>query len=130
VPLVSIYTIFPPLLGIMYILFIKGKDDIISILVIMAYLLLYEINFSLTPFTTLIIFYILNHFLHGIFPKIFDCEKCLYLIHITIAYIGYFVLMYIFSLATNTPYISIHYTVLIYYILLEFIISLLVIDNE
>jgi hypothetical protein len=67
--------------------------------------------------------------LDGVFPKIVDCVRCLYLIHIGVAYIGYFILMYVLSFTLNLEYMSMSYFIFIYYIVIETIISMLVIDE-
>lgn len=128
-PIISIYTIFPPLLGILYILFIKKHNDGAYLFIITAYLLLYDINFSLIPFSSILSFFLLKHLLSKYFTKIVDCEKCLYVVYIASAYIGYFSIIYIISLVANLEYIPIKYLSILYYIGIESIISVFVINE-
>jgi len=128
-PISPMFIMLPPLIGITYMVFIEKYKNGFYIFIITFYLLLHDINFSLIPFSSIMIFFILRNISLESLEKATNCKKCLYLIKILSIYFGYFACMYIISFIANMPYITINYSMVLYYIAIEFLISIIIFNE-
>jgi len=119
----SIYLFLPPLLGVLFFLFIQAfkKEDLLSIILIVFSLLVFESEKGYLLFTTVIYFALL---LKLVLPKIeqnFNCKVCTNVSIVLLSYIGFYLFTSVLSSIFLLPLPEINYYV-IYYIIIEFLI--------
>ena len=119
----SIYLFLPPLLGVLFFLFIKAfkKEDLLSIILIVFSILVFESEKGYLLFTTVIYFALV---LKLILPKIeqsFNCNVCIKISIVLLAYVGFYFFTSIVSSIFLLPMPAINYYI-IYYIVIEFLI--------
>ncbi|WP_373070940.1 hypothetical protein [Sulfurimonas sp.] len=119
----SIYLFLPPLLGVLFFLFLEAfkKENLLSIVLVVFSILVYESEKGYLLFSTVIYFALVLKF---ILPKIeqnFNCKVCTKVSIILLAYIGFYFFTSILSSIFLLPMPSISYYV-IYYIVIEFLI--------
>ncbi len=123
----SIYPLLPPLLAVLFVLFIKALDkkDMVSLVLVSLCLIIFEVNYGYILFSTIFYFYIIHKF---ILPKIqqnFNCYACVRILYVLLAYIGYFFFLLLVSKIFLLPEPNINYYI-VYYIVIEFfLVSLL-----
>ncbi len=122
----TIYLALPPLLAVLFFFFIKlyEKNDLVSFLYILIFLIVYEASYGYLTLSVLIYFLLLYYFIMPLIKKIFTCKVCIHFLHVVFVYIGFWlynVLLYtIFWLPI--PPIDM-YT--IFYIVIEFLVIVL-----
>jgi hypothetical protein len=119
----SIYLFLPPLLGVLFFLFIRAfkKEDLLSIILVVFSILVFESENGYLLFSTVIFFALTLKF---ILPKIeqnFNCSVCVKVSIVLLAYIGFYFFSSILASIFLLPMPSIDYYV-IYYIVIEFLI--------
>ena len=121
----SIYYLLPPMFGILAILVFNAldEDDRYFLFMLLVVLLFFESNRNLLLFSTTLFLIISYYYFVPIIKDITICQKCLYPLYISLAYIGYFLFTLVLSFILNSNYISIDYVV-IYYILIEIFLAL------
>ncbi|QFR49277.1 hypothetical protein FJR48_05860 [Sulfurimonas lithotrophica] len=119
----SIYLFLPPLLGVLFFLFIQAfrKEDLLAIILVVFSILVFESEKGYLLFTTVIYFALT---LKLILPKIeqnFNCKVCVNISIVLLAYIGFYFFTSVLSSIFLLPMPAINYYV-IYYIVIEFLI--------
>ncbi len=119
----SIYLFLPPLLGVLFLFFIKflKKDDFIAVFLVMFCLLVFESEKGYLLFSTIIYFGLVYKF---VLPKIeqnFNCNPCIKISIVMLAYIGFYFFNLLMSSIFLVPLVGISYYI-IYYIVIEFLI--------
>jgi len=123
----GIYLFLPPLLAILFILFVKAlkKQDSIFILLVALCLIIFEAENDYVLFSTIIYFSIIYKY---VMPKIvqnISCNSCIKIATVLLVYIGFFIFNTILSNVFLLPMPNMNYYI-IYYIVIEFfIVSLL-----
>jgi len=123
----SIYPLLPPLLAVLFVLFIKAlnKKDVAALGLVSLCLIVFEVNYGYILFSTIFYFYTIHKF---ILPKIqqnFNCYACIRILYVLLAYIGYFLFLLLISKIFLLPEPNIDYYI-VYYIVIEFfLVSLL-----
>ena len=117
----SMNPFFPPLLAVLYILFIKALDkkDLISLLFVVICLIVFEVNYGYMLFSSVIYFYILYKI---IMPKIAQnssCSVCIRMFSVILVYLGYFLFLTLLANVFLLPQPSLNYYI-VYYIVIEF----------
>jgi hypothetical protein len=126
VGLSSVYLLLPPLFGLLFVLFIRAldRDDFFTLILISLMLMLYEVEKGYLLISSLVFFGLVYQFAVPKLRQYIDCQWCLTLIYILIAYFGF----WIFSLMMSkifwmeAPAIDWHIMV---YVLFEFIVAVL-----
>ncbi len=119
----TIYLFLPPLFGVLFFYFIRSldKQDISLLFLVVALLLIYEADKGYLFLSSLVYFSFLYKFILPKLEQVIECRRCLHLIYIILAYIGYWLfsllLQQVFwlELATIDWYI-------VWYILFEFLL--------
>jgi len=123
----SIYLFLPPLLAVLFVLFLKAmnRDDFLLLMLISFCLLLFEANKGYLIFSTIIYFALVYKF---VMPKIiqnFSCTSCIRIASVLLAYVGYYIYLIVVSNIFLLPMPELNFYIL-YYMLIEFfIVSLL-----
>ncbi len=123
----TIYPFLPPLLGVLFVLFIKALDreDIFALALISFCLLVFEANNGYLFFSSIFYFYIAAKFLLPKVEQNFNCYSCIKIMYVLMAYIGYFFFLMLLSKIFLLPEQHMDYYI-IYYIVIEFfLVSLL-----
>ena len=119
----SIYLFLPPLLGVLFLLFIRSmdNDDSIAIFLVVFCIMVFESEKGYLLFSIAIYFALVYKF---VLPKLhqnFSCPPCIKISVVLLAYIGFYFFGSMISNVFLTPMPSINYYV-IYYIIIEFLI--------
>jgi len=119
----SIYLFLPPMLAVLFFLFIQAfrKDDLLSIILIVFSILVFESEKGYLLFTTVIYFALV---LKLILPRIeqnFNCKVCVNVSLVLLAYVGFYFFTSILSSVFMLPMPQMNYYV-IYYMVIEFLI--------
>ncbi len=119
----SIYLFLPPLFSVLFVLFKKAIDeqDLKNLAIVSFCLVIYEANFDLILFSSIVYFSLLYKFLVPKIEQNISCKHCINFIYVFISYFGFYLFMLLISniFLLNKP--AIHYYV-IFYILIEFLI--------
>jgi hypothetical protein len=113
----------PPMLAVLFFLFIQAfrKDDLLSIVLIVFSILVFESEKGYLLFSAVIYFALV---LKLILPKIeqnFNCKVCVNVSLVLLAYIGFYFFTSILSSVFMLPMPQMNYYV-IYYMVIEFLI--------
>lgn len=119
----SIYIFLPPLFAVLFILFKKAIDEqnLLNLAVISFCLVIYEANFGLMLFSSIVYFSLIYKFLVPKIEQNINCKWCINLIYIFIAYFGFYLFMLLISNIFLLPLPTIYYYI-IFYIVIEFLI--------
>ncbi len=123
----SIYPFLPPLLGVLFVLFIRAqeKEDILALILIFFSLLVFEANHGYLFFSSIFYFYLASKFLLPKVEQNFNCYSCIRIMYILLAYIGYYLFLMLLAKIFLLPMQHIDYYI-VYYIVIEFfLVSLL-----
>ena len=123
----SIYPFLPPLLGVLFVLFIRAqeREDILALVLICFSLLVFEANYGYFFFSSIFYFYIASKFLLPKVEQNFNCYSCVRIMYVLLAYIGYYLFLTLLSKIFLLPLPHIDYYI-VYYIVIEFfLVSLL-----
>ncbi|MEA3522485.1 MAG: hypothetical protein U9R50_05890 [Campylobacterota bacterium] len=119
----SIYLLLPPLLGLIFYLFVDAREsnNIKSLFIVVVMLIIYEAEKGYLFLSTLFYFTLLYQFLLPYLKQNIICKSCLKFIFISLVYLGYYLLILLVShvFLLEVPMIDLH---VIYYILIEFLI--------
>ncbi len=119
----SIYLFMPSLLGVIFYLFIDAKesDSIKLLLIVTLMLIIYEAEKGYLFLSTLLYFSVVYELFIPYLKQNIVCKACLKFIFIFLAYIGYYLFMFLLSqiFIFESPSIDLH---VIYYIFVEFLI--------
>jgi len=119
----SIYLILPPLLGVLFYLFIQAfrKEDLAYIVLVVFSILIFESEKGYILFSTVIYFALV---LKIVLPKIeqnFNCKVCVNISIVLLAYVGFYFFTSVISSIFLLPMPAVNYYI-IYYIVIEFLI--------
>jgi len=119
----SIYLFLPPLLGVLFLLFINSlkNDNVIAIFLVVFCLLIFESEKGYLLFSSVIYFGLVYKF---VLPKIeqnFNCNPCIKISIVLLAYLGFYFFNLILSTVFLLPQVEINYYI-VYYIIIEFLI--------
>lgn len=119
----SIYLFLPPLLGILFFLFINSlkNDDSLSLFLIVFCLLVFESEKGYHLFSVVIYFALIYWYVLPRLEQNFSCEPCIKISIVLLAYIGFYFFGVVLSNVFLAEMPSINYYVA-YYILVEFLI--------
>ena len=119
----SIYLFLPPLLGVLFFLFIQAfkKEDLLSIILIVFSILVFESEKGYLLFTAVIYFALVLKLLLPKIEQSFNCKVCINVSIVVLAYIGFYFFTSLLSSIFLLPMPSINYYV-VYYIVIEFLI--------
>ena len=119
----SIYLFLPPLLGVLFVLFVDAleREDTIAVMVVAFCLVLFEADKGYTLFTSIIYFIIVYKFIMPRLIQSTSCYSCIKISYIVLAYLGFFLFNYILSKIFLSPMPTMNYYI-IYYIVIEFLI--------
>lgn len=119
----SIYPLFPPLFGVLFLLFSRAleKRDSILVLFLSVCLVIYEANFGYILFSSIIYFYVVQKFLMPKIKQNFSCSSCIKFSYVFLAYVGYFLFLTLLAniFLLHVPSVSYY---IVYYIIIEFLI--------
>ncbi len=123
----SVYLFLPPLLAVLYVLFSKAinRDDFLMLVLVSFCLLLFEANKGYMIFSTIIYFSLVHKF---VIPKIiqnFNCNLCVNISYVLLAYLGYYIYLQLISILFLLPAPEINYYILYYIVIEFFLVSLL-----
>ena len=123
----TIYPFLPPLLGVLFVLFIRAlaKEDVLSLLLISFALLVFEANHGYLFFSSIFYFYIAAKFLLPKIEQNFNCYSCIRIMYVTMAYVGYYLFLMLLSKIFLLPIQHINYYI-VYYIVIEFFLVSLI----
>jgi len=119
----SIYLFLPPLLGVLFLLFINSldKENSLEIALVVFCIMIFESEKGYPVFSVTIYFLFIYKI---ILPKLlqnFSCPPCIKISVVLLSYLGFYFFMSLLSNIFLTPMPSINYYV-IYYIIIEFLI--------
>lgn len=119
----SIYLFLPPLLGVLFVLFVYAleKEDTISVMAIAFCLVIFEADKGYILFSSIIYFIIVYKLIMPRLIQRTSCYSCIKISYILLAYLGFFLFNYILSKIFLSPMPTINYYI-IYYIIIEFLI--------
>ncbi|RLA75818.1 MAG: hypothetical protein DRG78_20240 [Epsilonproteobacteria bacterium] len=119
----SIYLFLPPLLSILFILFLKNLkyDNSFFILMIAFCLLIFEAEKGYLIFSSIIYFLFLYKFIIPRLNQNISCAICLKFSYVLLVYIGFYMFSLLLSNIFLLPVPSINYYI-VYYIVIEFFI--------
>jgi len=119
----SIYLLMPPLLGVIFYLFINAKESesIKLLFIVTVMLLIFEAEKGYLFLSTLLYFALIYQFFIPYLKQNIVCKSCLKLVFILFAYIGYYLFILLLSqiFIFEAPSIDLH---VLYYIFIEFLI--------
>ncbi len=117
----SIYLSLPPMLAVLFVLFTRSfkRNDYASILILSFCLVIFEANHGYMLFSSIIYFYIVYKLIIPKVNQIFSSTWCIKLSSVLMAYIGYFLFLYLMSSIFLLAPPEFNYYI-IYYIVIEF----------
>ncbi len=117
----TIYPILPPLLAVLFVLYIKAikNKDFLFISLVAFCLVIFESNFGYQLFSTIIYFTLAYKFLIPKLVQNFSCNSCIKISYVLLAYLGYYIFLMLLSKIFLLPPPSINYYI-VYYIVIEF----------
>lgn len=123
----TIYLYMPPLLGIMFLLFIESneKNNIILRVTVLVYLILFESDRGFLMLSAVTFFILSYAVVVDVVKKYISCQKCLHMIFIFYAYFGYWLFLLLLSFVFDTtihPEIS---YIILYYAIIETILAVI-----
>jgi len=123
----SIYPFLPPLFAILFVLFSRAleRGDSLSLMLISFCLIIFEANYGYMLFSSIIYFYILQKFIMPKITQSFNCNSCINIASVVLAYVGYFLFLTLISNIFLLPKPEINYYI-IYYIVIEFLLVSLI----
>ena len=119
----SIYLFLPPLLGVLFLLFMNSlkKEDTMAFFLVAFCLLIFESEKGYLLFSTIIYFGIIYKFVLPKLKQNFNCNTCINISIVLLAYIGFYFFNVLMSTVFLLPLVGISYYI-IYYIVIEFLI--------
>jgi hypothetical protein len=119
----SIYLLLPPLLGVLFFQFMRSmeRQRLGYLFLIIVMLLIYETDKGYLPFSTLVYFTFLYHFVIPKLEQIIQCRWCLKLFYVVLAYLGFWIFTLLLHQMFWLPLPSIDWHI-IYYIVIEFVL--------
>ena len=122
VSLSSIYLFIPPLFGVLFFYYIRAvdKQDISLLLVVTAMLLVYEADKGYLLLSSLVYFSFIYKFILPKLEQMIECRRCLHLIYIVLAYIGFWLFSLLLQKMFWLELATVDWSVL-WYIFFEFL---------
>ena len=121
----SIYLFLPPLLGVLFFYFIHAleKEDVVSLVLIIVLLLVFEAEKDFLLFGTLVYFTFIYRFVIPRLRIMTNCKVCLKVFFLFLAYPGFIMYSYVLNqvLWVETPSFDWH---IFYYMFIEFFLVL------
>jgi len=119
----SIYLFLPPLFGVLFFYFIRAldKQNISLLLLVVLLSLVYEADKGYLMLSSLVFFSFSYKFINPKLEQLIECRRCLDLIYIVMAYIGY----WLFSLLLQQMFLLEFSTIdlhVLWYIVFEFLV--------
>ena len=123
----SIYLFLPPLLAVLFVLFSKAmnKNDFLLLIFISSCLLLFEANMGYMMFSSIVYFALVYKF---VMPKIiqnFNCNSCVKISYVLLAYLGYYIYLVLISNIFLLPPPELNFYIFYYIVIEFFLVSLL-----
>jgi hypothetical protein len=118
-----IYWYLPPMVGVLFILLVQSfkNNDTYYMFAVLLIILIFEANYNIFPFVTIIIFTILHYSISSRLEAVIICNKCVLFIHIILAYIFLYLGLFLISFIFNSEYLNFNF-ILILHIIIEMII--------
>ncbi len=123
----SIYLFLPPLFALLFVLYSQAleKKDFLFLSILIFCLIIYEVNYGYLLFSSIIYFTLVNIFILPKVKKNFNCNFCIKIFSVFIAYFGYYLFLLLIANVFLLETLSFNYYI-IYYIVIElFIVGLL-----
>lgn len=119
----SIYLFLPPMFAVLFILYSKAMDkqDFVFLSILAFCLVIYEADKGYFLFSSIIYFTLANNFVMPKITKSFNCNSCIQIMYVIIAYIGYYLFLVLISNIFLLEIPSIDYYI-VYYIVIEFFV--------
>jgi len=119
----TIYLFLPPLFGVLFFYFIRAldKQDISLLLLIVALSLVYEADKGYLMLSSLVFFSFTYKFINPKLEQFIECRRCLDLIYIVMAYVGYWLFSLLLQQMFLLEFATIDWHVL-WYIAFEFLV--------
>ncbi len=119
----SVYLFLPPMFAVLFVLYSKAMDkqDFLLLIILIFCLIIYEADKGYQLFSSIIYFTLLNKFVIPKITKNFNCNSCVKILYVVLAYIGYYLFLVLIAKIFLLEIPSIDYYI-IYYIVIEFFI--------
>lgn len=123
----SIYLLVPPLLGVLFLLYVRAvaQKRMIDIVLIAAMLIVFEAEKGYLFASSILCFVLLERFVVPLLKQYIDCEPCRLLMQVALAYVGYTLLMLLLSQIFLFEMPAVDWR-LAYYVLIEFVLLALI----
>lgn len=117
----GIYPILPPLLAVIYLFFSRALDEknIYKIVLFIALLLLFEVNYDYFIFSSILYFLVIKFFLLPKLEQLIVCKKCQLFIFTLFVYFGFWFLYNLIANIFIFDHVAIDFH-MIYYVLIDF----------
>ena len=116
--LCTLYAYLPPMFGLV-LAYLYVKDDEKTYFFVFAYLLFFEANHSHIIFSTWLYAWIFMKFIMPLAEENIVCKRCLHVLAIFVAYIGFYFFTQIFNFLLGIQGESFEYLIFLYYIVVE-----------
>jgi len=123
----SIYLFLPPMFAVLFLLYSRAmeKQDYILLSILAFCLMIYETDKGYLLFSSIIYFTLINNFIMPKIKKNFNCNFCIKIFDVLIAYLGYYLFLIFLANIFLLESPSINYYI-VYYIVIElFVVGLL-----
>ena len=119
----SIYLFLPPMFAVLFVLYSQAMDkrDFLLLTILAFCLILYEADKGYLLFSSIIYFTLVNKFIIPKIIKNFNCNSCVKILYVVIAYLGYYIFLLLIAKIFLLEIPSINYYI-VYYIVIEFFI--------
>ena len=119
----TIYLFLPPLFGILFFYFIRSlnNQDISLLFAVVAFSLVYEADRGYLLLSSLVYFSFVYKFILPKLEQLIECRRCLHLIYIVLAYIGFWLFSLLLQQMLLLEFATLDWYVL-WYIFFEFLL--------
>jgi hypothetical protein len=109
--------------AVLFVLYTKamGKQDFLLLIILAFCLVIYEADKGYQLFSSIIYFTLVNKFIIPKITKSFNCNSCIKILYVIIAYIGYYIFLALVAKIFLLEIPDINYYI-VYYIVIEFFI--------
>ena len=114
----TLYAYLPPLFGLV-LAYLYVKNDEKTYFFVFAYLLFFEANHSHIIFSTWIFAWIFIKFIMPLAEENIVCKRCLHVLAIFVAYIGFYLFSLIFNFLLGIEGDNFEYLIFLYYVVVE-----------
>ena len=123
----SIYLFLPPLFGLIFFYFIRSLDeqDLSLLFFVVLFALIYEADKGYLFLSSLVYFSFVYKFILPPLRQLIECRRCMHLIYILLAYLGYWLFSLLLQQVFWMELASIDWHVLWYIVFEFFVVGLL-----